>query len=280
MKPILTCILALCLAGGAQLAQAMPVHYGQAAEGETSTQPVVLPLASQSVTQPAASTLAADSTLFFTPSLVYSRLDQRARAEDYELESDVYQLQFDVELVGPGWAYHRVRLGHSFADYSELTSGQEADVDLRFGQASYAVGVLAQETWAGDWNFWTGLGWEGTRFTGPQDDKHYRRSVYLPFGASWAVHHAAHTYFTLGGEYRLLVRGWEKYASQRQYQPTQSDSSAYALWLGMDYVTANQRVLTARISYDVWDTSANQALEDPVIDSRSKRLSLSLGVRF
>lgn len=184
MKPITLCGLLFCLIGGVGSAFALPVQYGDRSSepsAETEVQTVELTRVTHQVSAPGSATLVADSVLFFTPSVLYSRLEQRARSESYELESDLYQLQFDIEVVGPGWAYHRVRLGHSFADDSELLlSHASTDVDVRFGQASYAVGLLAQETWAGDWNFWTGLGWEGTRFTGPQDDKYYRPQSICP----------------------------------------------------------------------------------------------------
>lgn len=233
----------------------------------------------------AATAYAEQSALFLTPSVGYSKITQKSADADYELSANVYMLNVDLEIISNGIAYHQLSLGHNFADNStqEYSAVKEV-VDVKHAHASYKVGVMNLSSFTGDFSLWTGLGWQGTKMSGetqqgsePENTRmHY---MYVPFGIELALHHAASSYWVIGSEYRLVMRGWEKYQSlDAGSHPQQSDMVAYSVWLGMDYITTNKRALTGRISFDQWKVSSD--MDDDLPGSNLKFLNLELGVRF
>lgn len=224
------------------------------------------------------------SALFLTPSLGYSKLSQKSSDADYKLSSSVYMLNVDLEIISNGIAYHRLNLGHNFADNSTHEySGVEEDVEVKHAHAAYKVGIINPSSFAGDFSLWTGLGWQGTKITSEalaneesEDTRmHY---MYVPFGIELALHHAVSSYWVIGSEYRLVMRGWEKYQRVPNSHPQQSDMLAYSVWVGMDYITTNKRALTTRLSFDQWKVDAD--IEDDIPGSNLKLFNLELGVRF
>lgn len=220
-----------------------------------------------------------DSSLFLTPSIGYALLSQASKSTGYELDGQIMHLGVDIEIIGDSFAYHRLTLGHSLADDSTQThNAAEQDAEVSYSHYAYRVGGMNLSSFAGDLAVWTGLGWQGYKVQDKAEDESHMRFIYLPFGADLGLHHAGNTFFVVGGEYRLLVRGSEKYRGSSIYNPTQNNGGGYSVWLGMDYLTSNRRVLMTRLTYDQWKTSASA--DDEVPGSKLTMLGLNLGVRF
>ena len=224
------------------------------------------------------------SALFLTPSLGYTHLTQKASDANYELSGSVYMLNADIEVISNGIAYHCLNLGHSFSsNATQEYAGVEEDAEVDHAHAAYRVGVMNLSSFTGDFSLWTGLGWQGTKMTSktltglmPEITRmHY---MYVPFGIELALHHAASSYWVIGSEYRLVMRGWEKYQTLDASHPQQTDMLAYSAWVGMDYITTNKRALTTRLSFDQW--KVDSAMEDEVAGSNLKLINFELGVRF
>ncbi|GLR63366.1 hypothetical protein [Marinospirillum insulare] len=225
-----------------------------------------------------------DSALFLTPSLGYTHLTQKSNDADYELSGNIYMLNADIEVISNGMAYHRLSLGHNFtSNATQEYASAEQDIDVDHSHASYRVGVMNLTSFTGDFSLWTGLGWQGTKMTrdvpGISESEitrmHY---MYVPFGIELALHHAANSYWVIGSEYRLVMRGWEKYQGLENSHPQQTDMLAYSAWLGMDYITSNKRALTTRLSFDQWKVESD--MEDDIADGSLKLINFELGVRF
>lgn len=225
-----------------------------------------------------------NSALFFTPSVGYSKITQKSGDADYELSGNAYMLNLELEIISNGIAYHRLSLGHNFADNSSQEyAGVKEDVEVKHAHAAYNVGVMNLSSFTGDFSLWTGMGWQGTKISGevlagaePEATRmHY---MYVPFGLELAMHHAGSSYWVIGSEYRLVMRGWEKYQGVNSSHPQQSDMLAYSVWLGMDYMASNKRALTTRLSFDQW--KVDSAMDDDLPGGNLKFINLELGVRF
>lgn len=224
------------------------------------------------------------SALFLTPSLGYTYISQEASDADYDLSGNIYMLNVDLEIISNGMAYHRLSLGHNFAgsatqEYAKV----KEDTEIDQAQASYHVGVMNLSSFTGDFSLWTGLGWQATKMTskaltGLEPEITRMHYMYVPFGIELALHHAASSYWVIGSEYRLVMRGWEKYQTLDASHPQQTDMLAYSAWVGMDYITTNKRALTTRLSFDQW--KVDSAMEDEVAGSNLKLINFELGVRF
>ena len=219
-----------------------------------------------------------DSSLFLTPVIGYAQLEQSSKTAGYELDGRIVHLGVDIEIIGDRFAYHRLTLGQSVADDSTQTAGAEQDAEVSYSHVAYRVGAMNLSSFAGDLAVWTGLGWQGFKLQDAADQESHMRFIYLPFGADLGLHHAGNTFFVVGGEYRLLVRGSEKYQNSSIYNPTQNNGSGYSVWLGMDYLTSNKRVLMTRLTFDRWSTDASTV--DDVPGSKLTLLGLNVGVRF
>ncbi|SFX20125.1 hypothetical protein [Marinospirillum alkaliphilum] len=219
-----------------------------------------------------------DSVLFLTPSISYAQLNHQAKSHDYRLDGHLFNLGIDIEIIGDLFAYHRLSMGHSLVDNTEQVRAVDMDAEATHAWFGYRVGGVNVSSFPGDLAIWTGLGWQGTQITGENDDRSRFHYTYLPVGAELGLPLDGPLYLVVGGEYRLLIQGRERYQGAEGGKPTQSDDRGYALWAGFDYLTSNRRVLMTRLSYDRWDVSA--APDDDISGSRQYVLALNLGVRF
>lgn len=228
------------------------------------------------------STKVSDTSLFLTPSLGYAHLKQGSSNADYKLRSDYYLFNLDIDLVDPSLAYHRIKLGHSISDSTTQTYGAASEnFGLSQMQASYNVGIKKLSA-PGDFAFWTGIGWQATKVKDvvlSGSDKATRlHFAYIPFGTELAFHHAGNFYMLVGAEYRLVMGGWENYQGHDSGNPQQSNSTAYATWLGLDYLTGNRKVLAFRLGYDFWEVKPSA--KDDLLGTTQKTFKLDVGIRF
>ncbi|WP_162299729.1 hypothetical protein [Marinospirillum perlucidum] len=231
-----------------------------------------------SVTEPADPPASIDSFAFFAPSISYLQLDHESEAANFELSSDLIQLNLEMELLSGDFAYHRLSLGHTLDASSELTSASPSDAEVKASHLAYRLGGINHTAFAGDVTLWTGLGWEGFSVKDNAAGDAYVRYVYLPFGGDLGLRFDTSSFLVFGAEYRLLVRGWEKYNGGSSAYPTQAHGGGYAVWLGIDYVAGNGRVITSRIRWQDWQVDASTADEIP--GSQSRSLGLAMGFRF
>lgn len=245
---------------------------------------ILLALAASFLLAATASAEQEQSALFLTPTLGYSHVSQKSNDANYELSGSVYMLNVDLEVISNGVAYHRLSLGHNFAgNATQDYAGVEEDADIDHAHAAYRVGVMNLSSFKGDFSLWTGLGWQGTKITnkastGSEPEPSRMHYMYVPFGIELALHHAANSYWVVGSEYRLVMRGWNKYQTIANSHPQQTDMLAYSVWLGMDYMTSNKRALTTRLSFDQW--KSDSAMEDDIAGGNLKLINFELGVRF
>ena len=218
------------------------------------------------------------TAIFLTPSLSYQQLDAESKASGFDLDAYLLQLNLDFEVVGENFAFHRLRMGHTLRDRSEVTSQAGEDVEATQAHFAYHVGAMAHLGELGDVTLWTGLGWESLQLSRDPEGKTYQRYVYLPFGLDFGVRFDQSSFLVLGGEYRLLMHGWERYHGSSIARPTQANGGGYAVWAGLDYVAGNGRVLTSRFKMSNW--SISESVADEVPDSRARTLGVELGLRF
>jgi len=218
------------------------------------------------------------TAVFLTPSLSYQQLDHRSDAAEFQLDSHLFQLNVDFEVIGSNFAYHRLSLGHTFRDVSEQSSAADDTAEVTHSHFGYRVGALNHSTFAGDLAVWTGLAWQGTLVRDNPEGKSHMRYLYLPFGLDLGMRFDNSSFLVVGAEYRLLVKGWEKYAGESTVSPTQANGGGYAGWVGIDYLAGNGRAITTRLTLENW--SVDESAADELPDSRSHSLSLALGMRF
>ncbi|SFC19253.1 hypothetical protein SAMN05660443_1820 [Marinospirillum celere] len=219
------------------------------------------------------------TAVFLTPSVSYKSLDHKSSAADFQLDAHLFQLNVDFEVIGENFAYHRLSLGRTFNDSSEQTSATDESARVLHSHFSYQVGAMNLSLPAGgDLAIWTGVGWQGTEVRDNPEGKSRMQYAYLPFGLDIGMRFDHSSFLIVGGEYRVLVKGWERYSGGTTASPTQADGYGYAGWVGLDYVFDNGRTLTSRVKLEHW--TVDESAADDLADSRSRSLSLALGVRF
>lgn len=240
------------------------------------------PVAAQTSTDSRSSETADSSrgtAVFLTPSVSYKNLDHESSAADFQLDAHLFLLNFDFEVIGENFAYHRLSLGQSFNDSSKQPSAEDTKANLLYSYFSYQVGAMNLSLpGGGDLAIWTGVGWEGTQVKDNPEGNSRMSYAYLPFGLDIGMRFDESSFLVVGGEYRLLVKGWERYSGGTTTSPTQSDGYGYAGWVGLDYVFDNGRSIISRLKLERW--SIDEAAADDVTDTSSTSLSFSLGMRF
>ncbi|MDR9468202.1 hypothetical protein [Marinospirillum sp.] len=218
------------------------------------------------------------TAVFLTPSVSYKQLDQESDAAGFQLDSHLFQLNVDFEVLGGNFAYHRLSLGHTFNNTSEQTSATDQTAEVTSSHFGYHVGAMNLSAFPGDLAVWTGLAWQGIQVRDNPEGKSSMRYVYLPFGLDLGMRFDNSSFLVVGAEYRLLVKGWERYEGKSSVSPTQADGGGYAAWVGIDYLAGNGRAITTRLKLERW--TIEESVADELPDSSSNSLSLALGMRF
>lgn len=245
---------------------------------EAGKQPVVLPVDEARAESYRSQEKPDGTAIFLTPSVSYKQLDHKSDAAGFQLDSHLFQLNVDFEVIGSNFGYHRLSLSHTFNDVSEQSSATEDTAEVTQSHFAYHVGAMNHSAFPGDLAIWTGLAWQGTHVRDNPDGKSHMRYMYLPFGLDLGMRFDNASFLVVGAEYRLLVKGWEKYAGESTARPTQADGGGYAAWIGIDYLAGNGRAITSRLKLEHW--SVDESVADELPDSRSHSLSLALGLRF
>jgi hypothetical protein len=244
-----------------------------------SSEAVKQPSEKQPAAEPYRAQQNSDGTaVFLTPSVSYQQLDQQSDAEGFQLDSHLFQLNVDFEVLGGNFAYHRLSLSHTFNNSSEQTSATDETAEVTSSHFGYRVGAMNRSAFPGDLAVWTGLAWQGIQVRDNPEGKSSMRYVYLPFGLDLGMRFDNSSFLVVGAEYRLLVKGWERYAGKSSVSPTQANGGGYAAWVGIDYLAGNGRAITTRLKLERW--SIEESVADELPDSSSSSLSLALGMRF